>query len=222
MLSSNKKPVVVFGATPLAELAAYLITEERQVLAHVVDDGYRTQTSLNGIPVLEISELPAACPPDSHELVVPLGFSRINGLRQQKCDELEAMGYTLSSYRHPSSQCWQGLQQQANTLIFEGVIVQPFVRIGRNVILRAGTNLGHHSTVGDHCFIASGVTTGGNVSIGQRCFIGLGAVLRDGVRIADRCFIGAGAVVISDTEEDGVYVGNPAKKMAKTSAEVTR
>jgi len=64
--------------------------------------------------------------------------------------------------------------------------------------------------------------TGGNVTIGDHCFIGLGAVLRDGITIADRCFLGAGAVVIADTEPDGVYVGNPARRLPnRTSLDIT-
>ncbi|MCC5797756.1 MAG: hypothetical protein JJU48_10595 [Methylophaga sp.] len=82
-------------------------------------------------------------------------------------------------------------------------------------------NIGNQCKVGDHCCIDSGVITGGNVTIGEQCFIGLGAIIRDNIKIADRCFIGAGAVVIKDTEPDSVYVGNPARRLDKTSLEVT-
>jgi Glycosyl transferase family 2 len=50
------------------------------------------------------------------------------------------------------------------------------------------------------------------------CILGLGAVVRDGIRLAPRCLVGAGAVVFGDTEPDGVYVGNPARRAPGKSA----
>jgi acetyltransferase-like isoleucine patch superfamily enzyme len=87
--------------------------------------------------------------------------------------------------------------------------------------LRAGVIIGHHGIVGRHSFVASGVVMGGYVKIGERSFVGLGAVLRDGITIGERCFIGAGAVVLTDTEPDSVYVGNPARQLQKRSLDVT-
>jgi len=75
--------------------------------------------------------------------------------------------------------------------------------------------------VADHAFAAAGATLGGNVMVGEQAFVGLGAVLRDGLRIAERSFIGAGSVVLKDTEADGVYVGSPAQKIARTALQVT-
>ena len=57
--------------------------------------------------------------------------------------------------------------------------------------------------------------------MGEQAFVGVGAVLRDRIRIAPRSFIGAGAVVVNDTEADGAYVGNPARKLVKTALEVS-
>ena len=62
---------------------------------------------------------------------------------------------------------------------------------------------------------------GGNVHVGCQSFVGIGAVVRDGVWLAERTFVGAGAVVLGNTEADGVYVGNPARKLDKSAAEVT-
>ena len=69
----------------------------------------------------------------------------------------------------------------------------------------------------NHAFVAAGVILSGNVKVGEQAFIGAGAMVRDGLTIAERSFIGIGAVVVADTEPDGVYVGNPARKMARSS-----
>ena len=88
-----------------------------------------------------------------------------------------------------------------NTFIFEANVIQPFVKIGDNVVMWSGNHIGHHTHIASHCFIASHAVISGHVTIGESCFIGVNATLRDGIDIAPRCVIGAGAVVLADQEE---------------------
>ena len=219
----NKKPVLIFGASSLASLTAYSVSQDANlsVLAHVVDDEFASDNQFEDKSLVGISQIQNLYPPETCDVLVSLGYTRINAMRKERCQQLKAMGYKLVHYVSSRASIWHGCDIQGNTLIYENCIVQPYATLGSNVTLRAGANIGHHSTIGDHTFIASGVITGGEVSIGEQCFIGLGAVLRDGVNIAERCFIGAGAVVVKDTEADGVYVGNPARRLDKSALEVT-
>ena len=73
--------------------------------------------------------------------------------------------------------------------------------------------------IDEHVFISAGVTTGGNCKVGEQALLGVGSVLRDSVNIAKRTFVGAGAVILANTEADGVYIGNPAKKINNKSHE---
>ena len=43
-------------------------------------------------------------------------------------------------------------------------------------------------------------------------WIGAGAIISNNLNICGGCCIGAGAVVIRDLDEDGTYIGVPAKK----------
>jgi acetyltransferase-like isoleucine patch superfamily enzyme len=56
---------------------------------------------------------------------------------------------------------------------------------------------------------------GGGAVIKERCFVGLNATIRDNITIAPGCFIAAGAVVTADTEPDGLYMGVPARRVAR-------
>lgn len=51
------------------------------------------------------------------------------------------------------------------------------------------------------------------VEIGSNVFIGMNAIITRGVKIGDNVIIGAGSVVTKDCPSDGVYAGNPAKKL---------
>ena len=53
----------------------------------------------------------------------------------------------------------------------------------------------------------------GPVTIGNNVFIGMNAVITRGVTIGDNVIIGAGSVVTSDCPSDGVYAGNPARRI---------
>lgn len=217
------RKIIIFGTDTLSGLAFYQLQKiHHQVISgFTVDDDYLTQSNFEGLPVVGFSELEKTFSPKKHRFILPVGYSRINALRAERLEQAKKKGFEIGNYVSKHACILSDTDIGENVLIFEQVIVQPFAKLGHNIILRAGANIGHHSVVGNHCFIASGVVTGGNVMIGERCFIGLGAVIRDNVNIADRTFIGAGAVVVKDTEPDGVYIGNPARRIEKTSLEVT-
>lgn len=218
-----KPRVVVFGNTSFASLAAYCLTHDSpyQVAAFTVDRAYIGSGSHEGLPVVAFDALAAAYPPGEVRLLIPLGYHAINGLRRDRYQAAKALGYEFISYVSSRASTWPDLQVGENCLIYEHAIIQPYACIGDNVIIRSGAHISHHCQVDDHAFVAAGVTLGGNVRVGAQAFVGLGAVLRDGLSIAPRTFIGAGAVVVLNTESDGVYVGNPARKLAKTARDVT-
>lgn len=53
----------------------------------------------------------------------------------------------------------------------------------------------------------------GRVNIGNNVFIGASTIVLPNVTIGDDVIIGAGAVVTKNLPSDGVYTGNPAKKI---------
>lgn len=215
--------VVLFGADNFASLAWYCLSHDSpyRVVGFTVDRTFLRAPSHEGLPVAPFDELEAYFPPGQVRLLIPLGYHAINGLRRARFEQARARGYEFVSYVSSRASTWPDLQVGANCLIYEHAIIQPYARVGDNAIIRSGAHISHHCQVGDHAFVAAGVTLGGNVRVGEQAFVGLGAVLRDGLRIAERSFIGAGAVVVADTEADGVYVGNPARKGARSALDVT-
>ena len=91
-------------------------------------------------------------------------------------------------------------------------------------------------TIGDHVRITQGVVilthdyswsvfktdfngcvlgSSGAVNIGNNVFIGMNAIVTCGVTIGNNVIIGAGSVVTKDCEDNGVYAGNPARRIAE-------
>ncbi len=219
----KKIPVVIFGDSSFASLAWYSLCHDspHEVTAFTVDQAYLRSATHEGLPVVPFEQLTQRYPPGGVRLLIPLGYHAINGLRRERYLAAKALGYEFVSYVSSRASTWPDLAVGENCLTYENAVIQPYARIGNNVIIRSAANVGHHSVVADHAFVATGVTMGGNVNIGERAFVGVGAVLRDGLNVAERSFIGVGAVVLTDTQPDGVYVGNPARQIGRTALDVT-
>lgn len=95
--------------------------------------------------------------------------------------------------------------------------MQPFVKVGNNVIMWNGNHIGHHSVIKDHCFIASHVVVSGFCEIGEYCFLGVNSTVANNVKVASNCLIGAGAVILKDTEEGKVYGSKMTKPKSYSS-----
>lgn len=203
------KPVVIFGLGDFARIASVYLDKDspHPVAAFTADAQFITERSLVGKPVVPFEQLRESHPPDEYAMFVAVGFRRVNKARAEVYERCKSFGYELISYVCSRAVQWGEIEIGDNCFIFENNVIQPFVRIGNDVVLWSGNHIGHDSTIGDHCFVASHAVISGNVKIGPYCFIGVNATLRDGITIAPECVIGAGATILKDTVEKGVYRG---------------
>lgn len=208
------KKAVIFGIGELSSLAWYVLTHDSayEVAAFTVDAAYIDKQSHHGLPVMAFENLEQHFPPKEFALLVPLGWTRCNGLRAAKYAEGKRRGYAFATYVSTRAMVWPDLMIGENSMIYEGAIVQPFARVGNNCILRSGCHVSHHAVVADHVFLAAHAVVAGSATVSERCFLGLNSTVRDGVIVAPGCFIAAGALVTADTEPDGLYVGVPARR----------
>jgi sugar O-acyltransferase (sialic acid O-acetyltransferase NeuD family) len=207
------KPVVIFGAGDFARIACVYLTKDspHEVAAFTVHRQYLTAPELLGKPLVPFETLTESHPPDRYAMLVAMGFSKVNRVRAEIYAQCKALGYELITYVNSKAMQWGELSIGDNCFIFEGNVLQPFVKIGNNVVLWSGNHIGHDATIGDHCFVASHAVISGNVRVGPYSFIGVNATLRDGVVIAPQCVIGAGALILKDTQPEGVYKGTSAE-----------
>ena len=215
--------VVVFGTGNFASLAWYCLTHDSpwRVEAFTVDRAFVGNGRHEGLPVIPFEELERDYPPAQIDLLIPLGYQRINALRRERFEQARARGYRFANYVSSRASVWPDLAMGENCMVYEHAIIQPFASLGDNVIVRGGAHICHHSKLGDHSFVASQAVFGSGVTTGEQVFVGVGSVVRDGVHLGERSFTGAGAVILADTDADGVYIGNPAHKAQRTSLEVT-
>jgi sugar O-acyltransferase (sialic acid O-acetyltransferase NeuD family) len=203
------RKLVVFGTGSFAEVLAFYFTVDSQyeVVAFTATRDAVTANTFCARALVPFDVVAEAYPPSEHQMFVAVGYSRLNRVRARFYTEARALGYELATYVSSKATHWGDTVIGDNCAVLEGTTIEPFVRIGNDVVLWSGSHVGHHSSVGDHCFIASDVVIPGSIAIGDYCFAGVNATFRDGITVGERCLIGAGATIMSSTRPRGVYLG---------------
>jgi len=193
--------LVIFGTGPMAALAHFYFTHDspHRVVGFAVDRELIRETTLLGLPVVPVDEVARHFKPQLHAAFVTPVEGRLNFERAERVEEVHAKGYAVASYLSSKAVCWPGLQLEDNCFILEQVTIQPFARIGRNVVLSAGCHVGHQARIGDHAFIGAHAVVGVAADVGEGCSIGAHATLAERIRIGRGSMIGAGCLVRTDT-----------------------
>lgn len=207
------RKVVVFGTGSFAQCVRFYLQHdsEHEVVAFTVHRDRIEEDTYDGLPLVAFEDVAERYPPAEYAMYVAVGYRKVNRIRAGIYDEAKAKGYELVTY--VSSRCtrWPGLEIGDNCFIFEDNTIQPFVRIGNDVVLWSGNHIGHHSSIADHCFLASHIVVSGHVHVGPYTFIGVNATTRDGISIGASNIIGAGALVMRSTGDDELYPGSATK-----------
>lgn len=98
-----------------------------------------------------------------------------------------------------------------NAIILEGSKIELGVRISNGVLINKDVTIHHDCKIGKYCVFAPGCRILGNVSIDDFSFIGANSVIREKTRIGKNSIIGMGTILISDVEDQKIYVGNPGR-----------
>jgi len=199
--------VVVFGVSQWAELAHFYLTHDspHDVVAFTLDRDYIEGNEYKGLPVLPFDEIERHYPAHEFKMFIPMSFKRMNHVRADKYDEAKKRGYELISYVSSKATTFPDFACGDNCFIFEDNTIQPFVKIGNNVVMWSGNHIGHHSTIKDHVMITSHVVISGCCTIEPFCFFGVNATVRDETVIARETLVGMGVTILKDTKEFEVY-----------------
>jgi len=87
------------------------------------------------------------------------------------------------------------------------------VNIGDFNIFNGYIPMGHDTIIGSYNVFMPSVNVSGEVNIGDCNFIGVSSVILQQLKIGNNVRVGAGSVIIKKTQDNTLYVGNPAVKM---------
>jgi len=214
--------VVIFGLQDYAELAHFYLENDspHRVAAFCVNRPYIPESgSCKGIPVVAFEDVQDTHPAADFRFFAPMSPKRMNRERERIFNDIRAKGYRMISYVS-SRATVLGSEIGENCFVLEDNTIQPFTRIGDNVVLWSGNHIGHHGSIRDHVTMTSHVVMSGHCEIGAYSFLGVNATLRDGVRIGEGTFVAMAAAVMKHTEPWSVYKGNPAARLAMASTDL--
>lgn len=152
---------------------------------------------------------------------------------------------TLKRWKHALT--YPKATATARRLARRGVKFDTVPLLGEGVVIEAGVHLVGPVFANHGVFIERGAVIGPSVSLGpgtkvlttthefgtsscragdvlvrpttirEGVWSGASVTILPGVRVARGCVLGAGAVVTRDTEPDGLYLGNPARRVKDLS-----
>lgn len=199
-----RKDVVIFGAGRHAQLLFYLFKHDSEYhpVAFCYDDtaGLLPEGFHSDVPVWNIPQLLDYAAKQQVFVHVAIGD---NKYREKYYTILKTYGFSFASYISSYARIWSDLVAGENCVISQGAVIQPFVKLGNNVIAM-GASIGHHVVIESHCLLSNPVL-GGSVHVGEGTFIGMNAVIREKVQVGKHNIIGAGAIILKDTSDNEVY-----------------
>jgi sugar O-acyltransferase (sialic acid O-acetyltransferase NeuD family) len=214
--------VVIFGVKDLAQLAKFYLETDSpyQVVAFTVHQQYMPEPQeYLGLPVVPFETVEQIFPPSNHKFFSPLAGRGMSKFRQSIYLEAKFKGYKFVSYVSSKASIFN-TDVGENCFILEDNTIQPFTKIGNNIVIWSGCHIGHHSYLHDHVFLTSHVVISGHCIIKSFSWFGVNCTIRDGLTIEEGSLIAMGACVTKNTEAWKMYVGLPAKVVEnKTSME---
>jgi len=138
-----------------------------------------------------------------------------NSVRHKKFEECTQKGMSPVTVIDKTAAVDTGATFGAGCFIGKNAVVNARASIGHNCIINSGSIIEHDCKIMESTHCAPGSVLCGNVHVGRLCLIGANVTIFPGIRITDGVTIGAGSVVTKDLTIAGIYVGSPAKLLAK-------
>lgn len=206
--------VIIFGVLDTAELAHYYLTNdsEHEVVAFTINREYLKDDRFHGLPVVAFEDVETIFSPAEYSFFAPMTGRNMNRNRENIYNLAKAKGYSFISYISSKATLFDN-QIGENCFILEDNTIQPFTTIGNNVVLWSGNHIGHHGKIHDHVFFTSHCVMSGHCDIRSYSFFGVNCTIRDYTTINEGTLVGMAAAITNETEEWGIYIGNPAKKV---------
>ena len=205
------KTLAIIGCGHLGMQIAHIAISDGHYTNVVFFDDLTTHKEVNNYAVLGTTAAIEECYKNSRfdELIIGIGYKHL--VAKKAFYEGFKGAVPFATLIH--STCWV----DPTAVVKEGSVVYPNCCIDAEAVIEANTivnlscTIAHNSVIGKHSFVAPGVTISGFATIGELCMVGAGTTVIDNITITPGTTTGGGTVVIKDIENQGLYVGNPAR-----------
>jgi len=211
------KDIVIIGASGLAKEVAFLIDDinekkkQWRILGFIDKNEKKDGVKLNDIPIIGTDDWLIS---QGKSINVAFGLGD-PGLVKKLSTEF--MGNNLLKFPnliHPNViGDWKNISLGIGNIICAGNVFTTSIHIGNFNYFNLSSTLGHDSIIGNYNVINPTVNISGGVEMEDEILLGTGSQILQYKNICSNCVVGAGSVVTNNLEENGVYIGTPAKKI---------
>ena len=207
------KKIVLAGNAITAEiLFAYLRSDARyEVAGLTVDDEFVAQGGIDGYRTVGLSSVRNEFSPDTHHVIMAVGYNDLNRTRETMFGHLKAMGYGIETYIHPDARVYTDQPIGEGSVVLPGAVVEPHARVGANTMVWCNASLAHHSSVDNHCWVATGAVVSGQAMVMHNCFLGVSCTVVNAVTVGEFNIVGASALITRDTKPNSVHLARSAE-----------
>ena len=147
--------------------------------------------------------------PKKYKVMVAIGDSKT------RYDMVQKLPKTTKyfSWVHPTALIMNKVKLGIGSFVGAYSILTSNIKIGDHALLNRGNQIGHDCEIGSFFSAMPGVIVSGNVKIYECVYLGCNSSIKEKVWIHSMATIGMGTVVINNIEDNGTYVGVPAKKL---------
>ncbi len=183
------------------------------IKAFICDDKYYSSNIFMGDkPVYKTSEIEKYFSQDDVEVISTGVYSSLRE-RYNSYLNIKSKGYSFINFISKNAIVADDIEIGENNIIFSGVYLDYFGKIGNCNVIRPNTYIGHNFNINNGVYIAPGCNIAGYSQIEDLSFIGIGSTILERKTISKETLIGAASLVTKDTEPYSKYVGSPAKKI---------
>ena len=204
--------LLIIGSGDLGQLIAHhAIVDNHYKVVGFIDDFAKNNESVMGIPILgNLNDL-EKLKQDSIFDVLMLGVGYKHMIERKNIFEKLSQHYQFGNVIHSSAFVDPLTKLGSGIFILPGCTIDAHVTICDNVLLNTACTIAHDTTIKKHCFLSPRVSIAGKSIIEESCIIGINATIIDNVTVAANIRIGAGSVVVKNLNDEGTYLGIPAK-----------
>ena len=203
------KNVIIIGAGGHGKVIADIIIKSGDKVVGFLDDNLEIGTKVieQYVIIGKVNDCIKLQEDKSLLFIIAIGN---NYIRKNIYEKYKLNYYTAI---HPAAIIGMQVNIGEGTVVMANACINSNTTIGKNCIINTGAIIEHDNIIKDYVHISPNATLCGTVNVGVYTHIGASATIKNNIGICGDCIIGAGAVVVKDINQDGIYIGIPAKKI---------
>lgn len=206
-----KKLILIGGGGHCRSVIDVIEASGREIMG-IIEQPQFEQDNVLGYPILGSNEVIGKYVNEA-EFVIAVGQIKNAQVRMDLADEVSRQGGKFATIISPLAHVSRHAKIEEGSVVMHYAMVNAGAKVGKHCILNTRSTIEHDASIGDFCHISTGTIINGGSMVGNCVFIGSSATVAQVLSISSDVVVGAGAVVVRSLNDEGIYVGNPAKKI---------